>query len=126
MKLTRIFYGESGVFGTLAFGPMQASPLYTLEHSYGDEWQPKLPPGSYICRRGRHQLHSGPIETFEVTGVPGHTGILFHYGNTEDASEGCILLGTRREGDAVLNSRAAFREFMEVMFGLDEFTLEVV
>lgn len=126
--LTRKDYLESGIFGTLK---NEAGELLavTLEHSYpgtpGLPWLPKLPYGTYVCKRGQHQLHSGPIETFEITGVPGHSGILFHCGNREDASEGCVLLGLMREGDAILSSREAFRGFLAAQAGLDSFTVTV-
>ena len=63
--------------------------------------------------------------TFEVQNVPGHTGILFHTGNTNRDSEGCILLGSLIKGNILLNSRPAFAKFMELLGNLPQFTLEV-
>lgn len=45
--------------------------------------------------------------------VPGRLGILIHTGNTDADTEGCILVGDKRLGDEVLNSRAAFARFLE-------------
>jgi hypothetical protein len=67
-----------------------------------------------------------PFETFEVTGVTWHTGILFHPGNTEKDSSGCILLGTGINGFTLSNSREAFAFFMSGLEGLDTFNLTVV
>lgn len=109
----------------------------TLEHAYreGDSWVPKLYPGEFLCVRGPHRLHgmTQDFETFEVTGVEGHKGILFHWGNFNDHSEGCILTGdaiaeysagAARE-EMVTNSRAAFSRFMKIQEGVDHFTLRV-
>ena len=93
-----------------------------------------MPHGTYKCVRGTHQLEGGgPFTTFEITGVPGHTGVLFHPGNTELDSRGCECLGmslgeiVTNQGplDAVLQSREAFQEFMIYQDGCDEFTLKV-
>lgn len=96
-----------------------------------------IPAGDYICRRV-NSPHFG--ETFEVTGVPGRSLILIHWGNTEKDTLGCILLG-KSHGEllavdddknkaenqlAVLNSRTAFKDFMELMTGINVFKLSVV
>lgn len=114
-----------GIFGDLIFG---SSPIaVTLEHAYlvGEEYRPKIPPGTYTCVRGEHLLHSTavPFETFEIMGVPGHTGLLFHWGNWNRDSDGCILLGLKAEGDMILNSKEAFNNFMGILAGDDLFTL---
>lgn len=63
--------------------------------------------------------------TFEVTNVPGHTGILFHWGNSEGDSSGCILLGEYRTGSMVFKSKKAFEHFMTKLIGINEFELEI-
>lgn len=112
----------------------------TLEHAYEsgvEGYAPKVPAGTYRCVRGWHQLHKGgglsdPFETFEVTDVPGHAGILFHTGNFNRDSAGCILVGARfadigNDGTVdVADSRAAFARFMRLQDGVDEFELRVV
>lgn len=128
MVLKRQDAGPTGVFSTLQPERLPNPVFYTVEHSYqtGLVWLPKLPPGLYVCKRGMHQLHSGPIETFEITNVPGHTGVLFHPGNKESASEGCVCLGMSRQGDAVLESRRAFDWLMSMQQGLSSFMLTVI
>lgn len=98
----------------------------TVEHSY--ECTPKLPPGVYVCKRGMHRLEgmTEPFETFEITGVVGHTNILFHVGNTQDDSHGCVCLGSERIGKMVAQSRVTFVKFMELQAGLDSFSLTVI
>lgn len=55
----------------------------------------------------------------EVQNVPGFKYIYIHAGNTEDHSDGCLLLGKRigsLEGKrAVLDSAVAFREVYEII-----------
>ena len=71
------------------------------------------------------------FETFEVLGVEGHTGLLFHWGNFNRDSEGCILTGeedfTSDSGERMVTaSRKAFAEFMDMQKGVDSFLLAVV
>lgn len=126
LTLVRKEYSAQGVFGELRDegGNLVA---VTLEHAY-DECQPKLPLGTYSCLRGSHRLDgmTRDFEAFEITGVPGHTGILFHVGNTAKDSSGCVLLGLRRDGVMILGSKLAFDAFMALQKGLGSFSLSVV
>ena len=129
MILSRVKFNADGIMGRL----LDADHIQlaaTLEHSYGGK--PKLPVGEYRCVRGFHRLHAdAPLfETFEVTGVPGHTGILFHIGNFNRDSDGCILLGraatTSVEGwSMVTSSGATFQQFMKDLEGVESFSLTV-
>ncbi len=135
LKLTRISFQHDGIFGTLTDHDNRSIAL-TLEHSYdsgnGDgSYAPKLKAGTYKCVRGTHKLAHGPLfDTFEITGVKGHTGILFHTGNFNADSNGCVLLGMGpiRDDDGnegIGNSRAAFKSFMNIQENVNEFTLTV-
>jgi hypothetical protein len=113
--------------------------LYTCEEEWRDNERNEscIPAGTYICRRTTYWKHN--IPTFEVCEVPDRSRILFHTGNTEEDSDGCILLGrsighleviceetgkeTRKIG--VTDSRVAFRLFMEELAGEDEFLLTI-
>lgn len=133
LTLTREQYTECGIFGTLRTADGQ-EVAKTLEHAYpapGPGWLPKVPPGAFVCVLGPHSLPSsqGPFQTYEVTGVPGHTGILFHIGNWQADSHGCILLGTfvteSEAGKMLAKSAAAFTQFMALQAGAPTFTLTV-
>lgn len=127
LTMTRREYREDGIFGTLTDENGEVVAM-TIEHAYTDGnggWAPKVPEGEYTCERGQHMLHSGPIETFEVTGVPGHSGVLLHPGNEQSASQGCILLGEAETGSMITNSRKTFEAFMALEDGLDQFQLTV-
>lgn len=129
LALVRKYCGETGTFGELRISESGTVVAYSLERSYSDGgiWAPKVAPGEYICKRGMHVIedNKGPFETFEITDVPGHTGILFHKGNYQKDSTGCILLGSYIYGNALVQSTQAFEKFMNLMAGVDGFRLTV-
>jgi len=127
LSLKRKEFRADGIFSELL---NEAGELlaYTLEHSFDEK--PKLNDGVHKCVRGIHKLHDQkPFETFEILGVPGHTGILFHVGNFNKDSDGCVLLGTGvaevPQGQMITNSRVAFTKFLVMLENINEFTLEV-
>lgn len=133
LKLKRTAYRPDGIFGVLE-DEGGARIAVTLEHAYISGpyslCLSKIPAGTYTCVRGQHQLHSGPIQTFEVTGVPHHSGILFHIGNYNTDSDGCILLGEEMQvadnGMHFINlSRKTWTNFMDLQDGLQSFILVV-
>lgn len=122
--LYRQDFTPTGIYGKMG-------DFYTLEHAYPGQptgWVPKVPPGSYVCVLGHHRLHGMDTDflTYEVTGVPNCTGILFHWGNWNKDSEGCILLGMKKEGDMIVQSKMAFTLFMALQANTPQFTLTVV
>lgn len=146
MRATLLRFADSpfGVFGYLDL-------LDDTDHRMGrfcaveDDWLDNLPSlscipaGSYTCRRTLYL--KGGYPTYEVTGVPERSRILFHVANTEEDVGGCIGLGkkfggctVKDEDDpahwpvikwAVLRSAEAFKQFMGLLDGVDEFVLEV-
>lgn len=133
LRLKRFDRREDGVFGQL-FDDKDKQIAVTLEHSidagHGNgSFTSKLPNGIYKCVKGMHRLdHSDkPFETFEITGVPNHTGILFHVGNYNRDSDGCVLLGHGYGGEPrmLYQSRMTFDSFMNLQHNVTEFILEV-
>lgn len=154
MNLIYVYFeGRSdGVFGAIyptdENGMQEPSPICVfVTHAYKQEdgtWRPKTRAGVYDCVRGTHHLggHNGKpaieFETFEITGVPGHSGILNHWGSWGSDSQGCFCLGAKivktdqdRDGvdgpdEMVTESRKTFAEFMAAQAGVDTFKATVV
>jgi hypothetical protein len=122
LDLVRVTVIDEGAFGVLL---RAGRPLcLTCERTY-ENGKVKIPAGEYICRRT--VFHRAGYQTFEVTGVAGHSRLLFHIGNTETDSEGCILVGSRfgrlNAKPAVIESARAFAELMWALHDTPAFTL---
>jgi hypothetical protein len=57
----------------------------------------------------------------EVKNVPGFTGVYMHIGNTDQDTDGCILLGDNADNNnlgngSISNSTQAFRRFYENLY----------
>lgn len=82
--------------------------------------------GEYICKR---ILSPKFGETFEVCGVIGRTSILFHKGNINADSHGCILVAEKFEYENgkifVSESKQGFLEFLARLAGENEFRLVI-
>jgi hypothetical protein len=128
---------QLGVFGELTDADGNFL-FHTLEHSYpilsdpsGTSFTPKIPDGGYTCLPGTFTLaptkrnpDPKPFSTFQIMGVVGHTDLLFHVGNYNADSSGCVLLGEDLAGSMLLNSSAAFDKFMGLQGGLDSFKIQ--
>ena len=112
-----------GCFGVLLHDNVPFA--VTLERTY-DDLKVKIPAGIHKCSRSRY--NKGGYDTFEIE-IEGHSRILFHKGNTELHSEGCILVAESfamfgdRPGIAL--SGDGFTEFMKRTSGMDSFMLTV-
>ncbi len=138
LTLTRTERSADGTFGHLVLPSGRV--LFTCEEEWHDNANgiSCIPVGAYICMRTTYIKHGFP--TFEVTKVPGRSRILFHPGNTEEDTMGCILLGMRLDKlvvadedthkrqakQAVISSQVAFRRFMGELDGINSFELHVV
>lgn len=86
-----------------------------------------IPLGTYVCKRVDSPKFGN---TFEVTGVKGRSAILFHKGNINDDSHGCILVGEQYNPvhgeNGITASKEGFEEFLRRTSGISQFTLNVV
>lgn len=83
IQITRSISGNDGTFGVLSIDGIPQ--CLTLEPVIS-----AIPDGEYDCIP-----HSGTKfqNVWEITGIPGHTAILFHNGNTINDTENCVLVG---------------------------------
>lgn len=133
-KIIRVEMGDSGAFGVLVLNGQAFGVTLELPWRGNATGISCIPPGVYTCQRTASPLveHiSGGKwhETFEVTGVPGRSRILFHAGNTVSDSRGCIIIassfGKLRGERAVLNSGATFDLFQAATKTVNAFALNV-
>ena len=129
MVLKRIATDDKRTFGVL----IDKDPFaVTLE----DPWKENesfvscILAGDYRCVRIKSPKFG---DVFEIMNVPGRDHILFHWGNREKDTQGCVLIAEkfgRLAGEAaVLTSKnrpgEGFNEFMEKLKGLDEFWISI-
>lgn len=125
--IRRVATGTDGTFGVILSGDIPFA--VTLERQWLDNRVGKscIPAGTYKCKRVDSPKFKN---TFEVTNVPGRSHILFHKGNIDDDSHGCILVGEQYEklndSPAILASNAGFQEFLRELMYTDDFRLIVV
>ena len=123
IKLFRLEQTDQGALGALVLDG-QYFCSFLMPDAGGDKFQ--IPSGQYKCKR----FHGNKWkDSFEII-VEGHTALLFHAGNIEEHTEGCVCLGQYpgklRGKRAVLNSGKTFKAFMERMEGINETDLEIV
>jgi len=134
LHLRRVAVSPDGTYGRLTSSRLD---LVTMEEEDrgNQQGESRIPAGEYTCRRTTYYRHN--IDTFEVCDVQGRSRILFHVGNTEEDTEGCILLGfdfgmldvideetgVQRLKLGVIDSQHAFRTFMRELQDINEFQL---
>ena len=123
VRIIRVERSEDGLIGVLTIDGK--ADCWTMQPDERDSHF-SVPVGNYLCKRFHGKKWQ---DTFEII-VAGHSALLFHIGNREDDSEGCLLLG-EEVGElngkrAVLASGKAFMEFMKKMGSDQEFNLVIV
>jgi len=122
--LKRIAYIPDGTFGVLFDGDIPFCLTLEREWKNNKKGESCIPTGRYICKRFQSPKFGN---TFEITDVFGRTYILFHKGNIEDDSHGCVITGEEygeyKGKIAVLSSGKAFNEFILRTTGINTFYL---
>lgn len=127
LRLVRISEYNGATMGVLCVNDMPE--FVTLEDAWRDNERmiSCIPVGRYKVK-----LHRSPKfgVTYQVMNVPERDQILFHAGNTQKDTHGCILLGMQfgKMGNesAILASRSAFNRFMDLMAGTPEAELIII
>jgi hypothetical protein len=141
LYLKRISSTQSGTWGVIL--DAEKNPLVVT----AEPPESIIPPGVYVCKLQTHYQSSGQgYPAYEITGVTGHTDVEIHIGNIpipykhEDGtvssdSIGCVLtgmyFGARYDSDdklyrAVIESTKAYKKFMNYLYQVPEFELEVL
>jgi len=127
LKINRVASKMFGTFGVFMLS--DGTPFaVTLERPWADNKKGLscIPANIYLCKR----IKSGKFgDTFEVDGVPGRDAILFHKGNINNDTHGCILVGEQFEPlggvPGIAASAKGFAEFLSVTKDESSFVLEI-
>jgi hypothetical protein len=127
VKLIRVASNLTATYGVLVQGNIPFAVC--LERPWRDNKKGEscIPAGNYECRRVNSPRFGN---TFEVTNVPDRSEILFHKGNLEDDTHGCILVGESfnpvlgRPG--ITASKEGFEEFLHMVGMTNIFPLQIL
>ena len=125
--LKRVSNTDHGTFGVLLEGDTPFA--VTLEPPWlnNREDESCIPSKQYLCKR-IESPQFGP--TFEITDVEDRTHVLFHKGNLDDDTLGCVLVGEMFEplgGEpGIQKSGKGYGEFMQRLEGENEFALNIM
>ena len=125
LLIRRVATGDSGTFGVLIYKDKPFALTLELEWKDNKRRKSCIPAGNYKCNRVNSPKFGN---TFEITNVPGRSHILFHKGNLDDDTLGCVLVGEQFgdiKGDSgILSSKAGYNEMMGIM--KDEMTFRLI
>lgn len=77
----------------------------------------RIPEGTYKVGK-RYSPHFSPKTGHDmlwVKDVPGFQYILIHTGNTDDDSEGCLIVGSKINGRSVIESKKAYDKIYPII-----------
>ena len=117
---------EDGSFGKMRIDKQVFADTLEPYQRANKRFLSLFPAGQYLCKR----VHSPKFgETFEIYFIEDRDNIVFHWGNFDENTEGCVILGNGIGviGDrrAILNSKNTFKKFMRALDHVDEFVLTV-
>jgi hypothetical protein len=126
LQLKRIWSDDTGTFGVLmgADGPFAV----TVELPWLNN-EPRvscIPVGTYVCKAVNSPKFG---HTYEITGVPNRSHVLFHKANTINDLLGCIGVAEAFNVvggiPGVTESAKGFQEFMALQKPIREFSLTI-
>ncbi len=126
--IRRAFQSRKASLGILKVLGLDHDPVFTLENPWkqNQKMVSCIPEGSYLCRKYSSDKYPN---VYQVLEVPNRTHILFHAGNFERDTKGCILLGlgacSLGDDPMVSNSRLAMAKFRGIMGDDEEFKLVI-
>ncbi len=104
---------DHGTFGLLKINKMVFCVTLEPKDALNAPFISSIPAQQYMCKRRSSPKYG---QTWQVENVPNRFDILFHPGNVDEHTQGCILLAQhfgKLKGDrAVLNSGVTFHDFM--------------
>lgn len=130
--VSRIHATDDSAIGEVRIDGDSTRSCWSLEDKirevYGQPVEDWKVPGETAIPVGRYKLISNYSQRFKrmlplLLDVPGFTGVRIHPGNTEEDTEGCLLVGDKlaEDGGSILGgtSRPAFdRLFTEIQAAL--------
>ena len=124
VELFRTASNKDGTFGTLN---INGQPMFTtLEETWLDNQKriSCIPEGVYECVKYSGTKYK---DVWKVKDVPNRTAILFHWGNTERNTAGCILVGRNFSQFGTVYGIGRSREAFNMMRKRvpDKFTLHI-
>lgn len=123
ITLTRLAYLPTGTLGKLTVGD---ETFFTIERPWlgNKPFESCIPEGIYRCKRYSSAKYP---DTFEITGVPGRSAILFHVANYPDDVQGCVGVGTDLlDVVGVGSSIPAFKKFLHLLRDIEEFDIRIM
>ena len=133
-EIIRVEVGQEGTFGVLLLDGKTYCVTLELPWRGNAQNVSSIPANRYICRRTVSPLITKITggkwnETFEITGIPGRTGVLLHSGTFVENTHGCVLLasayGKLRGERAILNTGATFDDFLTITRNVASFPLTI-
>ncbi len=125
--IKRAYSTDKVTLGMVDIEGIDHRPIFTLENPWrgNKPFVSRIPVNKYLCRPFSGRKYKN---VYQVTDVPGRSYILFHAGNFESNTNGCILLGLSCGlllGEAaVLSSRRAMKYFNSLI-GNEDFYLTI-
>lgn len=126
ITIKRVSEIEDGTFGVVLADDVPFALSLERRWLNNKKGESCIPAGQYLCKRVISPRFG---ETFEVTNVLNRTHILFHKGNLDNDSHGCIIIGEEfgilYGKNAILSSRKGFSEFKNRLKKVNNFWLVI-